>query len=84
MRFYVTLDRDEGGAWIAECPSIRGCVSQRKTKQEAVERIQEAVENITEAIALCLEMRNRRRNKYCHLRVRPPPEITRANSWGPC
>ena len=50
MRFNVTLDRDEDGVWIAECPSIPGCVSQGKTKGEAVE-------NIKEAIALCLEVR---------------------------
>jgi predicted RNase H-like HicB family nuclease len=50
MRFSVTLDCDEDGVWIAECPSIHGCVSQGKTKQEAVE-------SIKEAIALCLEVR---------------------------
>jgi len=50
MRFNVTLDRDEDGVWIAECPSIPGCVSQGKTKQEAVE-------NIKDAISLCLEVR---------------------------
>lgn len=50
MRFNITLDRDEEGVWIAECPSIRGCVSQGKTKQEAVEIVKEA-------IALCLEVR---------------------------
>ena len=51
MRFNVTLDRDEDGVWIAECPSIPGCVSQGKTKEEAVE-------NVKDAIALCLEVRN--------------------------
>lgn len=50
MKFNITLDRDEDGVWIAECPSIPGCVSQGKTKQEAVE-------NIKDAIASCLEVR---------------------------
>lgn len=52
MRFTVTvtLDRDEDGIWIAECPSIPGCVSQGDTRDEAVA-------NIQEAIALCLEVR---------------------------
>ena len=50
MKFTITLDRDENGIWIAECPSIPGCVSQGQTKAEAVE-------NIKEAISLCLEVR---------------------------
>ncbi len=50
MVFNITIDRDEDGVWIAECPSIPGCVSQGATKQEAVE-------NVKQAIALCLEVR---------------------------
>lgn len=50
MRFSVTLDRDEDGAWIAECPAIPGCVSQGKTHDEALA-------NIRDAIKLCLEVR---------------------------
>ncbi len=53
MRFTVTLDRDENGAWVAECPSIPGCVSQGSTRDEAVS-------NIEEAIQLCLEVRAER------------------------
>jgi predicted RNase H-like HicB family nuclease len=50
MKFIVTLDRDEDGMWVVECPSIPGCVSQGKTKDEALI-------NIEEAISLCLEVR---------------------------
>jgi predicted RNase H-like HicB family nuclease len=53
MRFPVTIDRDEDGVWIVECPSIPGCVSQGKTKQEALKSIAEAIE-------LCLEVRAER------------------------
>jgi len=53
MRFGVTIDRDEDGMWVAECHSIPGCVSQGKTKPEAIE-------NIKEAISLCLEVRAER------------------------
>ena len=53
MDFCVTLDRDEDGMWIVECPSIPGCVSQGRTKVDALE-------NIKEAIALCLEVRAER------------------------
>ena len=50
MRFPITIDRDEDGVWIAECPSIPGCVSQGKSKVEAIA-------NVREAISLCLEVR---------------------------
>lgn len=50
MKFIVTLDRDEDGVWITECPSIPGCVSQGKTKQEALNNIKEAIQG-------CLEVR---------------------------
>ena len=36
MRFAVTIDRDEDGVWVIECPAIPGCVSQGKTKDEAM------------------------------------------------
>ena len=50
MKITVTIDRDEDGVWVAECPSIPGCVSQGDTKDEALA-------NIREAIELCIEVR---------------------------
>ena len=50
MKFATTLDRDEDGMWVIECPSIPGCVSQGRTREEALE-------NIKDAIASCLEVR---------------------------
>ena len=50
MKLFVTIDRDEDGVWIVECPSIPGCVSQGSSKQEALQNIQEAIQ-------LCLEVR---------------------------
>jgi len=43
MKFNVIITRDEDGMFIAECPSIPGCVSQGKTEQEAEENIQDAI-----------------------------------------
>ncbi len=50
MKFEITIDRDEDGVWVVECPAIPGCVSQGATEKEAMK-------NIKEAIALCLEVR---------------------------
>ncbi|MGO8698556.1 MAG: type II toxin-antitoxin system HicB family antitoxin [Limisphaerales bacterium] len=49
----MTIDRDENGVWVVECPAIPGCASQGKTKEAALK-------NIEEAIALCLEVRAER------------------------
>ncbi|MGB7160569.1 MAG: type II toxin-antitoxin system HicB family antitoxin [Tepidisphaeraceae bacterium] len=46
----MTIERDEDGMWVVECPSIPGCVSQGKTKDEALE-------NVRDAIRLCLGVR---------------------------
>ncbi|MBM3496155.1 MAG: type II toxin-antitoxin system HicB family antitoxin [Armatimonadetes bacterium] len=53
MGSIITLDRDEDGVWIAECPSVPGCVSQGTSKDEALA-------NIEDAIRLCLEVRSER------------------------
>ncbi len=50
MKFIVTISRDEDGVYVAECPSIPGCVSQGKTAAEAKK-------NIRDAIRECLEVR---------------------------
>ncbi len=50
MKLIVTLQRDETGMIVAECPAIPGCVSQGETEDEALQ-------NIREAIAACLEAR---------------------------
>lgn len=53
MRFVTTLDRDEDGVWVAECPAIPGCVSQGETREQALA-------NIRDAIAACLAVRAQR------------------------
>ncbi|MBE9055378.1 type II toxin-antitoxin system HicB family antitoxin [Sphaerospermopsis sp. LEGE 08334] len=50
MKFIITIFQDEDGMFIAECPSIPGCVSQGITETEAQENIQEAIRE-------CLEVR---------------------------
>ena len=34
----------EDGHWVAECPSLPGCVSQGETKEQAIANIREAIE----------------------------------------
>ena len=41
--------RAEDGYWVAECPSLPGCISQGKTKAEAIANIREAIDGWIEA-----------------------------------
>ena len=50
MKFTITISQDEDGIYIAECPSIPGCISQGTTELEAEKNIQEAIKE-------CLEVR---------------------------
>jgi predicted RNase H-like HicB family nuclease len=50
MKFVVSIYQDEDGAYIADCPSIPGCVSQGQTEAEAES-------NIADAIRECLAVR---------------------------
>jgi len=34
----------EDGFWVAECPSLPGCVSQGETREDAIKNIREAIE----------------------------------------
>ena len=46
----VVLFPGEDGYWVAECPSLPGCVSQGKTKEEAITNIKEAIQLYIEDI----------------------------------
>ena len=50
MKFLITITQDEDGMFVAECPSIPGCVSQGRTAEEAERNIQDAIQE-------CLAMR---------------------------
>jgi len=39
----VVVYSGEDGWWVSECPSLQGCVSQGKTKEEAIENIKGAI-----------------------------------------
>jgi predicted RNase H-like HicB family nuclease len=40
----------EDGYWVVECPSLPGCISQGKTKREALKNIKEAISCCTHAL----------------------------------
>ncbi len=44
MKFKVVLEKGEDGYIVAYCPSLKACVSQGRTKDEALKNIKEAIE----------------------------------------
>jgi predicted RNase H-like HicB family nuclease len=46
----VILYKDEDSYWVVECPSLKGCISQGQTKQEALENIKEAISGYIAAL----------------------------------
>jgi len=50
MKLLVSIYQDEDGTYIAECPSIPGCVSQGASEAEAES-------NLADAIRACLAVR---------------------------
>jgi predicted RNase H-like HicB family nuclease len=46
MKFLITLTCGEDGYVIAECPALPGCMSQGRTKPEALSNIREAIEAV--------------------------------------
>jgi len=46
----VIIFSGEDGYWIAECPSLPGCISQGRTKEEAITNIREAIKLYIEVL----------------------------------
>ena len=46
----VVIYRGEDEYWVVECPSLPGCISQGKTKEEAVQNIKEAISGYVAAL----------------------------------
>jgi predicted RNase H-like HicB family nuclease len=40
----VLIYPGEDRFWVAECPSLKGCISQGETKEKAIENIKEAID----------------------------------------
>ncbi len=46
----VIIHPGEDGSWVAECPSLPGCVSQGESREAAVSNIREAIEGYVLAL----------------------------------
>ena len=46
----VQFLQNEDGYWVVECPSLPGCITQGKTREEAMRNIGEAIDLYIEAL----------------------------------
>ena len=44
MKYRIIIEQDEEGTYVAQCPSLPGCVSQGETRKEALNNIKDAME----------------------------------------
>lgn len=51
MKYRVQIKQDEDGVFVAEVPSMPGCISQGTTREEALTNIREAIELYLESLA---------------------------------
>ena len=50
MWWRILIEQDEDGVFVAECPSLPGCISQGKTRKEALENIRDAIRGYLESL----------------------------------
>ena len=50
MRYRVVIEQDEDGVYVVEVPALPGCVSQGRTRTEAIDNIKEAITAYIESL----------------------------------
>ena len=50
MKFRVLIEQDEDGLFVAEVPSLPGCISQGRTRDEALSNVREAIAGYLESL----------------------------------
>lgn len=50
MKFRITIEQDEDNIFVVECPTLPGCISQGKTRVEALANIKDAMKGYLESL----------------------------------
>ena len=50
MKYRILIEQDEDGIFVAECPSLPGCISQGKNRKEVLINIQDAIKGYLESL----------------------------------
>ncbi|MDD5363172.1 MAG: type II toxin-antitoxin system HicB family antitoxin [Ignavibacteria bacterium] len=50
MKYRILIEQDEDNMFVAEVPSLPGCVSQGETRAEAIENAKDAIKGYIESL----------------------------------
>ena len=50
MKLRITIEQDEEGVFVVECPTLPGCISQGETRSEAIDNIKDAIQGYIESL----------------------------------
>ena len=50
MQYRILIQQDEDGIFVAESPSLPGCISQGKTRDKAIENIKDAIKGYLKSL----------------------------------
>ena len=50
IKFRIVIEEDEDGTFVVECPTLPGCISQGKTREEALNNIKDAIHGYLESL----------------------------------
>jgi predicted RNase H-like HicB family nuclease len=50
MKYRVLIEQDEDGVFVAEVPSLPGCITQGQTREEALANVKEAIAGYLESL----------------------------------
>jgi len=50
MKYRVIVEEDENGMFVTECPTLPGCISQGKTRKEALNNIKDAIKGYLQSL----------------------------------
>ena len=50
MHYRILIEQDEEGMFVVECPSLPGCISQGKTRKEALVNIKDAMKGYIKSL----------------------------------
>ena len=63
MKFRAIIEQNEDGNYVAQCPSLHGCVSEGKTREEALANVRDAIQGYLASLKKHNEPRGRRANR---------------------